>query len=1341
MKEKLIPFFFPIFSEIRNKCHPHKYWITFLCVISFIQSTLSIIFSDSISFILSSDDLSNKGGFMVLSVLFVPWYAEMNNIVYEIGLFIFSKILIFGLIIYCSKRMQKKKHVSITYLRIIRGYFLLESKLFLIPVYFRFSLFLEFSRKANKFVLVLFIVYYFMEFIIIYFQSIFFDQFDFVPGTAFHLYEGKSTPVFFFINSILYIINFEFSIIEKKSTQHILSLTGLCLTFVNFYFRVLPSPHISIFGQFIDTAPLSYMFPIIMIRSYTNGIQTIYIFLICLCLAIFYFMVLYMLREQVKKKSVVLFNSFSNQYHSGVSNTGISPYNFITMVRIYSWYKSDPNVFEKFQRFMQLFHNDSYVAIEIIRFSGLFPDKRKQMLEIAKNIKPKSIYHSFLLYVFIERLSGLTNQQTEEDNKNFLKLFYNYKISIIKYWKSRSKRRNISSFKYGINLICLYNETKTEIQSLIYKFPFSTKIRDYYIKFLKITNGDINTIENQKLIYEKLSSNSKGITDPLLHQISVLNPNILFYLTPTEVDDCCYTTVYYSKKNIFQNNQKMSVSQYLNKPLKGKLYSAFLSYLYIIFLLSFFIVLVIEHESTSSQISDKTTNTLTNSIQTFYKSYVNYLYTIINYDNIKEKKININDCFNDILFLDNNLNEFLEKNEELTKFSSYIVASNIDFYNNQIKHENYSVCDTIQMICEIPYIKSNDSYISTVNAIKNIGEQIKIEVKNFANRDRFLIIIILFVFGLIFISIIYFASLYLYLNFKNQNLSKYYDYLCSKQRKKLILNDEIDESWELLHDYINNLHENTLLDNGNFSFINHCENKEEDNFDELELSSHKKYKIHILSFFISYFTIWVIGFFTLFILAVPHLIRVNTQSYDHGFFNNETLPNTLNMISLIDNIYQAIINQTVNNSHIILNLSSKLQDNSFIKAKYNDKYNKNDKSLESYVNDFAKNGLSQESLINEFIPSLFKFASIVFDDYYIADANRKENYHYPAIFFYCIMVSILLIVIFLLGFYNYISINKAIGSIFIFPHRYIELNEKKQNKFFYILPDNLLIITTNSETNKIYYVSDNSINIIGKQSSSLFNKELSEIFHPNNDNNPQYLILNGTNPKVFRVQRISKEQVIHYLLFDDSGHILNYSKEQNIAKQLSLSIPQYFAEQFSDIRKESFTLENSFYILIRLNYGTQFNELESNFKSLSTQLKKSFSNLHILKNSGSCVTLALSSSSIISVFFIVNELICKKKTLLFSILIGFINESKFSLSISKRPYVQFESDILQKFEIFILFLQRGNIAIESNISQLFPENFNNFSFETFENHLISNDHSFKLISFDNFTTLIDSSFQ
>jgi len=200
------------------------------------------------------------------------------------------------------------------------------------------------------------------------------------------------------------------------------------------------------------------------------------------------------------------------------------------------------------------------------------------------------------------------------------------------------------------------------------------------------------------------------------------------------------------------------------------------------------------------------------------------------------------------------------------------------------------------------------------------------------------------------------------------------------------------------------------------------------------------------------------------------------------------------------------------------------------------------------------------------------------------------------------------------------------------------LNDKEETNSE-LFPDNVLIISTITETDRIYIVSDSSQNLISQSPLSLINKKFGDVFHQVSNENPMFLtyqLPDKKTIKTFYAEKDIKGKFTHYILIDEKSKVLSYKDNIEIKAHLARIIPSFFATKFHENEVNSIVLKESYYIFLRIRNDIQ--DPGKFYSSLNFYLAK-FQNVQVIHATGSIIELIICNGYSIGVLFFIRDMI------------------------------------------------------------------------------------------------------
>lgn len=163
-------------------------------------------------------------------------------------------------------------------------------------------------------------------------------------------------------------------------------------------------------------------------------------------------------------------------------------------------------------------------------------------------------------------------------------------------------------------------------------------------------------------------------------------------------------------------------------------------------------------------------------------------------------------------------------------------------------------------------------------------------------------------------------------------------------------------------------------------------------------------------------------------------------------------------------------------------------------------------------------------------------------------------------------------------------------------------------------PSNVIIITSVTETDEIYSISETCHKLINKKSSDLICRRLSKLF-PCTSKRRDFEIreFNGKTfiSKTKSIGKLSKTVLIEAAKFESK------IKTATITQKLINFFPNYFAKPFSEEFTNIFHFKQSLLIFIRIDSST---DQIDNFFNIINRLDQTFYNIDFIRSNGSVLT-------------------------------------------------------------------------------------------------------------------------
>ena len=587
---KFLKRYYTFYTNIRFK-FPHNSFSQWVCtIICFLQYTsLTFYISDPLSCLQTSigaDAFSHLQCFFAL----IPWIFATSTYIHD-SMFFFVINIVSLIILEIGVRYNNKyKRCPLFYLKFVKYFQSFYCPIIEFPLFYRTLITIDLISTRNGktntmqlLSLLSFIISFLNVFIIFfhsYLHSIFLAPIDFIPTSLLDIYDGKTNTVLFIFR---YTVNLcSYFIYIATDIMYVILIAILIFIFflIMYYLRVMTVLHVSSVGSYFELSPFfCFPFEIALQFGYSNDWHLV-IFLLFV-LHVVFICALKTVNFFIKKEALKIFSVLirrneeeeeeENELTSNRSNeTEIPSFasgNVVSGLRIMFLYHSDPHFFTRFAYIQHRSGVRASPMIEIIRFLGIFPSKRIEMLKELKALKSNSNYNRFLIFFYSKVLRSLTNKCKD---KNLLVLNYYQRSFIVHnhlFWLARTQKKFLSSIIEACSVSYFYYEYKLEIKNLISRFYFDPYLYRRFGDFLLMAAGDYeNSVFYQKFA-DSIENSEVKLTDTLVHKYIKFNPRILRFLNEDEykassVNDrtLIQKKILHSKNDTFFNSSKFSTN-------------------------------------------------------------------------------------------------------------------------------------------------------------------------------------------------------------------------------------------------------------------------------------------------------------------------------------------------------------------------------------------------------------------------------------------------------------------------------------------------------------------------------------------------------------------------------------------------------------------------------------------------------------------------------------------------------------------------------------------------------------------------------------------------------------
>lgn len=1285
-------------------------WVSVM--ISFIQFCFIGLFAHKPTELYGTQTDESILHYVMTSFLFAPWYFSSDCFMFDSLCFVAAFLIWLVLLLNFSSLLKKNQPVpqyKISMFVIIQQTLPI---IFIAPLCFRISIVIElyFDTINQKLILstILMIVVYFMFFLFTLLNAIFLEPFIFIEDTPFDVYEGKFKTLHFVLYSIDLISCFVLKTISNTVAKLVILVAMYLFFVIDIYVLLLPCPHTSIVGQFYDCVALFVLPIVVSIRLYAK-VSKVYVIILFIVINLLFLLFVGMIRIYLRRKALSIFSLFSALQGKSDSDLkrGLAPHNLVGVVRTFIKYNSDPIIFEHFYALQRLYDRRASIQIEIIRFFGIFPERRRAMLDEIGITTSNSIYNQFILYSMKIRLSGLTSVSDERVRYPLEDLYKQFLDCLQGYWIARLKCKRMKAFKEALNACLIHKELKYEIKYLKFWYPFDPEIRLKYIEFLVICGGDTEAISLQKRIVRDLKTDKCLVTDPLLRQITYTNPTILQFLSRKELKTCStYVQPYHhnssshtsspsstqnsttnsvsstsspSKANVtpifvqsnlqrqptLQQKHEKKISSYLVKPLATPLYFLFIHHFLIIVFFIIYMTSVITYEKKSSQNSIRTYETTNLTTMNFFIASAGMFlpFSIVNSQIEVPEDPTFTNCSQVLWDMILDIKDFYAEMPGISDFVTFALPVNNIFFKDKLANSK-DLCDIMRQYLENPGEVSLNFINSTSGALYTTSETIKEQINHTYTSVKIPIYSLL-VSSLVMSMVTTFVTLIHILNKLFECRKCFFPFLASNERFEYLRNGKAEDSWELLR-----------KDEYKYTFHSK-ENKS------------KKW----MSYFICFFMLWL-GVIALTLFNdIPHILKI-MKRHVANLHMNKTFGQTQSSLYLQNGLCKLLLHQDVDKEMLLEYSKSISQGGSQISHLYSDMYPFSSPRLT--LNELSKimiTNFDQYSLDFwqfTFIPAFFNFTRSCIIDIFGNEADNVVKYKDS--YFISFASLILLCVSFLLFVFSLeiIKLQKCVSSIFLFPYKYTEEKEKSEFDFSDDdTPDDILFITSIAETNQIYSVSPNSLQLLNRKPESLINTPLHDVLTPVSEG--LYVQTGKKNGKEFRCVQKQYGKIIKSVFIVESNVILSKS---NTKANLRL-IPRIFEQ------KNQVTLQNTAIAFLRIRDSQNLQALDRFYNELA-MFFANFQNINIVKYDGTLISFIFgNNANVNSIIYLMKHIVEKSKDMpIYCSLIIDVESIQLFFNDSSEPFVDYDLLAYRNAETLLYKIPETHFAMSSKFIQI-----------------------------------------
>ena len=434
---------------------------------------------------------------------------------YEAVIIFVLHIALLGIFAFAARRQHMKEHSDWWMLVAIRVYQQGFCPLMLIPQCFRIVYLVgEWIDEFSALVPVS-LVFQFLSLVILAWNSllssIFLDPLDIEYGGMLDVFDGKSSMGLFFAR-VLFVIGTMFTDMTTYEQYPVICAVLCFLVFAFlFYYRAMNTVHVSWFGEFVELGPLLVLPVVVLVHAYASQ-RWEWRVLVILAVNVIVALAVFLKRRVMVRKAVAMMCSLTE----AGSEQSVSGFNMASVLRLFYLYYPNPAIADKYMALQKKVGLKASVLVELVRFLAVFPSRREALYDEIVGQDSRSTVNSWMLYLLAKRLYGLTESAEVIQKESANRLYRGLLVSIHEYWQSRHKRLWWRSLKYAMHTTYYFIETKAELQSLLYRFPFDPQVHAQMAEFCLSACGSYELYKQHKTMADSLEHNKWAVNDPIL---------------------------------------------------------------------------------------------------------------------------------------------------------------------------------------------------------------------------------------------------------------------------------------------------------------------------------------------------------------------------------------------------------------------------------------------------------------------------------------------------------------------------------------------------------------------------------------------------------------------------------------------------------------------------------------------------------------------------------------------------------------------------------------------------------------------------------------------------------
>jgi hypothetical protein len=1088
-----------------------------------------------------------------------------------------------------------------------------------------------------------------------------------------------------------------------------------------FCFRTIRRVHCTLVGQYLELGPI-FLFPVfglIYARSGSAVSPLCYLSTV-LVSQIVIFGLIALINWYMTRQIFKVFGGFFRP--NSIDKIMESPPgifgSFVYVLRIISIKSANPEFFLRFLSSEPPNERMSSQLIEAARFLALFPSKRQLVLDILKNCHPKSFHNSFTVHMFKKILRSLMFGAKPKHLELFRELRHGFIMHHHLFWKYRSENRWFKAFREAIATAFCHNGMENEGMALMERFPFDPLVRREFARFLLDGRADVAKSKSMAALALELELQRNRIPDPLLHPMSLQNPNVLLFCTDEE-RMIAQPSKPPSNSAAVQSSVSMSNRSF--HPVNWL--ASLLSIVGIVIFMALAWPSQRALESTADLLPQHTRQTMhfLDDLQKWMVPFPAFPH------NVTGRQMNTSECLKLFPELLNELVASFDGTELMRGILENQVMMTYRFFGMHIRNGD-GVCEAIadyihpRGLIDNERIEELSKRISKLSAlVQTMDESISITFALLPALGLLAAISLL-------LAVLSLMIVLIQVNRAMKDEPQAIAFLASSERLNLRLQNRFAEAWKLV-DQLEDLPESSdgrplLLRSRSHSpdrlssqLVDGLE--EEDSLEPQSLRGSKLRKAWIQGLLTIMAPIAVLMLAEILAMA-PILARAKYQAKATA----EVLPliHPLQLVSQLLGIVYGVGQYAVNKTEELREIQTALSsaDGRFV-GLYNRCFVLSQSWLPCSLNHLLQGLIGFNGRLG---PGLFAFAScgfvihfiqVALDELLLPSLDQLAKIRCSsgtAFLFMFVVMAFFVLSLILVGKFVW---RRDLNSLFHFPEQYLRATHRMENanqKFHF--PQMILVVSHVRETDEIYSVTGDSMSILNQSPCDFICHKLSEVFpivESTTDEIREYTFPDRRTKKRFRSSSQTFGRITKTVLVEEFHVGIN---QDQLCQQLTHFIPSEFAKLYCERDSTELTqlrLQRFYLIGVRLNSEMPPRFLDRVFPTISNN-RQNYSSMALLKHDGSLMVFATRKpvQPLVPLHFIRDVLVSCLQLVkhpsgecpIIAVLVDWIREGLVTVTTKGEPSLEIGIDQLQCYEAQVFMLPKASVAVGISAAQKIP---------------------------------------